>query len=86
MSEPQPVSSAPDDRMPVGRSVLAGLLLRRFGLLPMVALVLAGRGLAPARRRGILTAAAGIYLGALLLLVLLVLLLVGGLTFVALTG
>jgi hypothetical protein len=65
--------------------VLAGLLLRRFGLLPLVALALAGRSVPPARRRLILTVAAGVYLGAALLLVLLLAVLVGGLALVALT-
>jgi nitrate reductase NapE component len=65
--------------------VLAAFLLRRFGLLPIVALALAGRSVPPARRRVLITVAASVYLGAGLLLVLVVAVLAGGLTLVALT-
>lgn len=64
--------------------MVAGLLLRRLGLLPVVALALAGRAATPARRRMVLTIAACVYLGAAALLVLLVAVLVGGLALVAL--
>ena len=86
MTQPQELLVAPEERIPVGRTVLTGLLLRRFGLLPMVALALAGRGASPARRRLVLTIAAAVYLGAVLMLLLVVLLLVGGLALVALSG
>ena len=86
MTEPQPLPAAPEEPIPVGRAVLTGLLLRRLGLLPMVALALAGRGLSPGRRRLILTIAAALYLGAVLTLLLVVVLLVGGLAILALTG
>jgi hypothetical protein len=76
---------ANEESLPIGRTVLTALLLRRFGLLPLVALALAGRGATPARRRRVLTVAAGIYLGAALLLTLLVAALLGGLALVALT-
>jgi hypothetical protein len=65
--------------------VLTALLLRRVGLLPLVALALAGRGMPSARRRRILTVAASVYAGAAMLLVLLLGVLVGGLALVALT-
>ena len=86
MTEPLPVPAAPVDRFPVGRAVIAGMLLRRFGLLPLVALALAGRNLSPARRRLVLTAAAAVYLGASALLLLLVVVLVVLLAVLALAG
>lgn len=64
--------------------MLAGLLVRRFGLLPLVVLALAGRGIPPARRKLVVTVAASVYLGAFLLLVVLLVALVGGLALVAL--
>lgn len=76
---------APDAGLPIGRTVLTALLLRRFGLFPLVALALAGRNVSPARRKLFLTIAASIHLGALLALVLLLIVLVGGLAVVALT-
>lgn len=72
-----------DRRVPVARSLLAVMLLRRSGLLPAVAMAISGRGMPP-NRRLLLTVAAGIYLGALLLLLTLVALLVAGLAFVVL--
>ena len=85
MPDPQIAGAADAARLPIGRTVLTALLLRRFGMLPLVALALAGRTVSPARRRTILTVAASFYLGAVLLLVVLLAVLVGGLAFVALT-
>jgi hypothetical protein len=65
--------------------VLTVLLLRRFGLLPLLVLAFAGRNAPPARRRRFVTVAASVYLGAVMLLVLLLAVLVGGLALVALT-
>jgi hypothetical protein len=79
-----PAAPAQAAGLPIGRTILAALLLRRFGLLPLVVLALAGRELPPARRRMVLTVAAAIYLGAFALLFLLLLALVGGLAFVVL--
>ena len=67
----------------MGRAVLTAMLLRRFGLLPLVSLALVSR--TPARRRVLVTVAAGVYLGAAVLLLLLVAVLAGGLALVALT-
>jgi hypothetical protein len=77
--------AASDASLPVGRTVLTALLLRRFGLLPLLAVALAGRGISPGHRNLVLTVAASVYLGALALLVLLLVVLVGGLAIIALT-
>ncbi len=80
-----PEGTAAASRLPIVRTVLTALLLRRFGLLPMLGLLVAGRHIEPARRCRILTIAAGVYLAAALLLVLVLAVLVGGLALVALT-